>query len=53
MDWAKESKEADDEAVVSKAGLKAGMARLDWPKPLHESERSLFGGVQEADGEAV
>ena len=43
MDWAKESKEADDEAVVSKTGAKAGMARRDWPKPLHESGRSLFG----------
>ncbi len=51
MDWAKGAKEADDEAVVSKTGAKTGMARLDWSKPLHESGRSLFGGVQEADGE--
>ena len=43
MDWAKGSKKADDEAVVSKTGAKAGMARMDWPKPLHESGRSLFG----------
>ena len=53
MDWAKESKEADDEAMDGKTGAKAGMARLDWSKPLHESGRSLFGGVQVADGEAV
>ena len=43
VDWAKESKEADDEVIVSKTGAKAGMARRDWPKPLHESGRSLFG----------
>jgi len=43
MDWTKGSKKADDEAVVSKTGAKAGMARLDWAKPLHESGRSLFG----------
>ena len=53
MDWAKGVKTADNEAVVSKTGAKAGTARMDWPKPLHESGRSLFGGVQEADGEAV
>ena len=53
MDWTKGSKKADDEAVVSKTGAKAGMARMAWPKPLHESGRSLFWGVQEADGEAV
>ena len=53
MDWTKGSKKADDEALVSKTGAKAGMARRDWPKPLHESGRSLLGGVQEADGEAV
>ena len=49
MDWAKGSKKADDEVVVCKTGLKAGMARMAWPKPLHESGRSLFGGVQVAD----
>ena len=51
IDWAKGSKKADDEVVVCKTGLKAGMARMAWPKPLHERGRSLFGGVQEADGE--
>ena len=51
MDWTKGSKKADDEVVVCKTGLKAGMARLDWPKPLHDSERSHFEGVQAADGE--
>ena len=43
MDWVRGVKEADDEAVASKSGAKAGMARLDWTKPLHESGRSLFG----------
>lgn len=52
MDWAKGAKEADYEAAVGKTGLKPGMARQDWPKPLHDSGRSLFGGIQEADGEA-
>jgi len=42
MDWTKGSKEADDEVIVSKTGAKAGMVRRDWPKPLHESGRSLF-----------
>ena len=53
MDWAKGVKTVDNEAVVSKTGAKARMARMAWPKPLHESGRSLFGGVQVADGEAV
>ena len=53
MDWAKGSKKVDDEVVASKSGAKTGMARMDWPKPQHESGRSLFGGVQVADGEAV
>ena len=53
MDWTKGSKKADEEVVVSKTGTKVGMARMDWPKSLHESGRSLFGGVQVADGEAV
>jgi len=43
MDWTKGAKEADDEVIVCKTGLKAGMTRMDWPKPLHESGRSLFG----------
>ena len=43
MDWAKGAKEADDEVVAIKSGAKAGMAMMDWPKPLHESGRSLFG----------
>ena len=43
MDWTKGSKKVDDKVVASKSGAKAGMARMDWPKPLHESGRSLFG----------
>ena len=43
MNWAKGVNEADDEVIVSKTGAKAWMARKDWPKPLHESGRSLFG----------
>ena len=43
MDWTKGSKKADDEVVDDKTGAKARMARRDWPKPLHESGRSLFG----------
>ena len=39
----KRAKEADDEVVDGKTGAKARMARMDWPKPLHESGRSLFG----------
>ena len=51
MDWVRGVKEADDEAVVSKTGAKAGTARMAWPKPLHESGRSHFESVQKADGE--